>query len=180
MTVGELAFVLVGLPFYLLWVLPNHDDGTLPGLMPWAADGVSPLAAIAAAAGVLTVTFALFLILHRFFGRTHFQSEATDMLARDFSRADLVPLYLAAGIGEEFLFRVALVEPLGVVLSAVLFAAIHASYWKKPLIMAFVLVIGLLLGALYAYTQSLLLCALVHAIYNYGATVHLKRQMAAA
>ena len=78
-----------------------------------------------------------------------------------------IPIYIAAGIGEEFLFRVALVEPLGLVLSSLLFTAIHIAYWSKPLILLYVFVFGMICGALYLYTGSFLLCATAHAVYNF-------------
>jgi len=89
------------------------------------------------------------------------------ILVDEFSVLDFIPIYIAAGIGEEFLFRVALVEPLGIVVPALLFAAIHIAYWRKPLILVYVFVFGLLMGALYLYTESFWLCAAAHALYNF-------------
>jgi len=34
MSLGELAFVIPGIPLYMLLVLPNHPAGALPGLVP--------------------------------------------------------------------------------------------------------------------------------------------------
>ena len=83
---------------------------------------------------------------------------------------DLIPVYAAAGFAEEFLFRVVCVDLCGLVISAILFTAAHFSYWKHPLLLADIFAIALLFGGLYLFTQSLLLCALLHFAYNMAIT----------
>ena len=34
MTLSELAFVVPAIPLYIFLVLPNHPEGTLPGILP--------------------------------------------------------------------------------------------------------------------------------------------------
>ena len=174
LALSELIFAVIAIPLYVFLVLPNHPEGELPGIVPPIAAGVSPLVAVLLACGVLALTLALCLTLYKFFGKTHFMSPETIQLAKDYSLGDLAVVYLAAGIGEEFLFRGALVEPCGVVVAALLFTAMHFAYWKKPLVLVYTFVIGLVWGAFYAYVGSLVLCALVHAVYNLAVTAYIK------
>jgi hypothetical protein len=106
-------------------------------------------------------------------------SYGSDMIAMadEFSLRDFIPIYLAAGIGEEALFRAALLEPCGLIVSSLLFTALHIAYWKKPLMLVYVFATGLLFGVLYAFTESLLLCALVHAAFNTLLTLLLKHRV---
>lgn len=165
-TVAELVFAVVALPLYIFLVLPKHAEGTLPGFSPVIAQDANPLLAVVAALGAFAACVVLALVLVRVFGRERMIPKEVDQLADEFSMLDLVPVYAAAGFAEEFLFRVVCVDLCGVIVASLLFAAMHFTYWKHPLLMAEVLVVGLLLGVLYAFTQSLLLCALVHFAYN--------------
>ncbi len=177
MTLSELAFVIPAIPLYVFLVLPNHAEGSLPGIIPLIGGGAGVLPSLAAAAAALAGALALSALLYRYFGNSHFFSMEIMELVDGFSERDFIPIYVAAGIGEEALFRWALLEPCGIVLSALLFAALHIAYWKKPLMLAYVFASGLLFGALYAFTESLLLCIAVHAAYNIAVSVLLKRRI---
>ena len=167
MVAGELAFLLIGIPLYVFLVLPHHPEGALPGLVPVVAEHADPALAVLAAIGAVVAGLATVFALYKIAGLDRFVVDEIRILVEEFTVLDFVPIYIAAGIGEEFLFRVALVEPLGIVIPALLFTAIHIAYWKKPLILAYVFVFGLLMGALYVYTESFLLCAAAHAVYNF-------------
>ena len=169
-TVAELVFAIIALPLYIFLVLPKHTEGELPGFSPIIAQGANPLLTVTAAIGVFAACIVLVLVLVRVFGRERMVPKEVDQLASEYSMLDLVPVYAAAGFAEEFLFRVVCVDLCGVIVASLLFAAMHFTYWKHPLLLAEVVVVGLLLGALYAFTQSLLLCALVHFAYNLGVT----------
>jgi membrane protease YdiL (CAAX protease family) len=175
MTAGELAFAVVALPLYALFVLPKYPQGALPGFWPVIADGVSPALGVLAAFAVLGVALAGAVLALRFLGADRFLVDEVNLLVDEFTVLDFIPIYLAAGIGEEFLFRVVFADVLGLAVSAVLFTAVHLAYWKKPLLLVYVFALGLLLGAFYLFTKSLLLCALVHAAYNILVSVFLKR-----
>ena len=79
---------------------------------------------------------------------------------------------LAAGTGEELLFRGVIQEGLvqwqgamvGVVLSSVLFGFAHALNRYYVLATFFV---GLYLGFLYQFSQNIVLVVLVHALYDW-------------
>ena len=167
MTVSELAFLLLGIPLYIFLVLPNHPEGALPGLFPVIAEGVNSALAVLATIGTILAGLGTVLLLVRLFGRERLLVDEVRILVNSYTVVDFIPIYIAAGIGEEFLFRVALVEPFGLVLSSLLFTAIHIAYWRKPLILLYVFVFGLICGTLYLYTGSFLLCATAHAIYNF-------------
>ena len=165
-TVGELAFALVALPLYIFLVLPKYDAGALPGFSPLIADGVNPLIAVAVAAVIVAVSIGMAVLLLRVLGKEKVITREIAMLESDFSMIDLVPVFAAAGFAEEFLFRVVCVDLLGPIVAAILFTAAHFSYWKQPILLADVFVVGLLLGFFYVFTQSLLLCAIAHFVYN--------------
>jgi len=73
---------------------------------------------------------------------------------------------VAAGVGEEVLFRGALQPRLGIVLTAVLFGALHVQYQVPGIIV--IVVIGLALGLIKERTSTTF-AACVHVIYDIGA-----------
>jgi membrane protease YdiL (CAAX protease family) len=73
---------------------------------------------------------------------------------------------LAAGVGEELVFRGALQPRLGVVLSAALFAALHVQYRWPGMVLIFV--VGLGLGLL-RRLSSTTFTVVVHVVYDLGA-----------
>lgn len=87
--------------------------------------------------------------------------------------ADIFPLsfmvfyFLANGFVEELLFRGALQYWLGLLPTAIIFTLAHVSYYKKPLMLLEVFTLGLFIGLLYQASQSLWLCTLSHAFYNW-------------
>ena len=170
---GELAFALVALPLYVLFVLPAHPGG-YPGFVPVIAPGADPVLAVVAALGVLAIALAAAIGLPRALGPGVFETEEMNTLIDNFSVLDYVPVFVAAGFAEEFLFRVVLLDMFGLIISSLAFAAIHLAYWKRPLLLADVFALALLLGALYLFTESLLLCATIHAIYNMAVSVFMK------
>ncbi|MDO4891517.1 MAG: CPBP family glutamic-type intramembrane protease, partial [Coriobacteriaceae bacterium] len=159
---GELAFALVALPLYVLFVLPAHPGG-YPGFVPVIAPGADPVLAVVAALGVLAIALAAAIGLPRALGPGVFETEEMNTLIDNFSVLDYVPV-----------FRVVLLDMFGLIISSLAFAAIHLAYWKRPLLLADVFALALLLGALYLFTESLLLCATIHAIYNMAVSVFMK------
>ena len=73
---------------------------------------------------------------------------------------------ISAGVGEEVLFRGALQPRLGVVLTAVLFGALHVQYQVPGMIV--VVLIGIGLGLVKERTSTSF-CILVHVLYDVGA-----------
>ncbi len=175
LTLGELVLALIALPLYIFLVLPRHAEGGLPGFIPVIAEGVNPALAVLATLGVLVAALGLVIVLARFVDPRKLLTDEVVELVEGSAIADFVPIYLAAGFAEEFLFRVVALDLCGLVISSLLFTAMHLNYWKKPLVLADVFVVALLMGALYLFTGSLLLCAIAHAAYNLLLSVFLKR-----
>ncbi len=75
---------------------------------------------------------------------------------------------IAAGVGEEMLFRGALQPRLGVVMTSLLFGAVHVQYQVPGMLMIFA--VGLALGVLKQRTSTTF-TACVHVIYDIGAFV---------
>lgn len=100
--------------------------------------------------------------------------------ARGFSLPALALLSLAAGIGEEVLFRgflqtglVALTGPfVGIAAAALLFGLVHCLSLAYFLMAS---LLGVLLGLAYDLTDSLLLVVTWHAVYDLAALVLLAR-----
>lgn len=177
MALSELAFLIPAIPLYIFLVLPNHPAGNLPGMLPLIGAGASVPISILAALITLVAALLFAGTLYRFFGNSHFYNKEMLDLADQLSERDFIPIYLAAGIGEEALFRLALIEPCGIVVSSLLFTALHVAYWRKPLMLVYVFVAGVLFGALYLFTESILLCIIVHAAFNTAASILLKRKL---
>ena len=106
------------------------------------------------------------MALVRVFGRGRTILGNNNKQVDELSPLELVPGQAAASFAEEFLFRVVCVDLCGFIVASLLFTAAHFYYWNQPLLLAEIFVVGLLLGLLYMFTQSLLLCALVHFAYN--------------
>ena len=174
---GELIFFVVALPFYILFVLPRFPQNTLYAFVPPIAESAHPVLAILAGLATCAAGVGLVLLLLKVFGFEHFRFPEIEELIDTTSNSELALLYLAAGIGEEMLFRVVLQTLFGILPAAILFAATHIAYWKKPMVMLDVFVLALMLGALFAYTQSFWICAAVHAVYNFTVTILYKKRI---
>ena len=86
-----------------------------------------------------------------------------EALAGGLTHVQAVLLGLSAGIGEEITMRGALQPRLGLVLTSMLFAALHIQYsWYG---MAVIFVLGLVLGTIRRHTSTTVAMA-VHAIYD--------------
>ncbi|MCC7354583.1 MAG: CPBP family intramembrane metalloprotease [Anaerolineae bacterium] len=82
-----------------------------------------------------------------------------------FNPLGAVTLGLSAGIGEETLFRGALLPRFGLVFSSLLFMVVHVQYAFSPALVE-VFIIGLVLG-LVRQRANTTTCILVHATYNF-------------
>lgn len=84
------------------------------------------------------------------------------------SRGEILAIALASGLAEEIVFRGWLLNEVGLFWSSLLFGAVHVPptrnwlYW--PL---FAFLMGLVLGALCLWTDSLIYAVLVHAGINF-------------
>ncbi len=103
-------------------------------------------------------------VQHRFFPELwKLDHEITRLLARAMTPGRVVLLGLSAGVGEEVTLRGGLQPRLGVVLTSLLFAALHVQYsWYG---MALVFVLGLTLGLVRKHASTTA-AIIVHGLYD--------------
>ena len=120
---------------------------------------------------ILAGALALFLlnagaetVQHRFFpGLWKLDHEVTRLLARAMTPGRVVLLGLRAGVGEEVTLRGGLQPRLGVLLTSLLFAALHVQYsWFG---MALVFALGLALGLIRKHASTTA-AIIVHGLYD--------------
>lgn len=95
--------------------------------------------------------------------------------ARELRTIDALALALLSGVGEELLFRALAVPPLGLVVSSLLFGAVHQT--RGPGRWAWIgwaTAVGLGLGLLFSLTGSLWGCVVAHALVNAVNLVYLR------
>lgn len=163
---------LVGLAAVLLFSIPIHNAGlTLPAAL------FLGLAGSLATYGVIVVLTRLPGVLRDSLGP---HMEQLHRFACDYSWPVLLALSVFAGVGEELLFRGAvqgwlsqhLHDAVAVAAASVLFGLVHYLSFSY-LVLATGL--GLVLGAAYALTDSLLLVMVWHAVYDMVALYSLRR-----
>ncbi|MBI2389483.1 MAG: CPBP family intramembrane metalloprotease [Deltaproteobacteria bacterium] len=125
---------------------------------------------LASVAGGLALALAV-IAATRFLVRTQSWAAALHADLRPVARAlgpsAILPVALASSLGEEMLFRGALVPWIGVIASSLLFGALHQLRGRSRLSWAgFAMVVGLLFGALFRATGSLLGPIVAHALIN--------------
>lgn len=133
------------------------SDDALSGHLASLAGGLGLAVAVIAATRVLVRTQTWAADLH---------ADLAPM-ARALGAGAIVPLALASSLGEEMLFRGALVPWMGVLASSLLFGALHQLRGRSRLSwVAFATVVGLLFGGLFRATGSLVGPILAHALIN--------------
>jgi uncharacterized protein len=113
---------------------------------------------------------------------THLQSKMAALFTPDTNWGSFVFIALCAGIGEEAFFRGGLQTILtghvgaawAIALSSLAFALFHMA---KPLIFAVLLLIGVLFGVVYWWTESLLTVMIAHTLYDIWALAVLRREL---
>jgi membrane protease YdiL (CAAX protease family) len=97
-----------------------------------------------------------------------YDNQMTDALTRGLGTTQMLLLGVSAGVGEEITLRGALQPRLGIVVTALLFAALHVQYsWYG---VAFIFLLGLVLGLVRARTSTTV-AILAHAAYDVIASV---------
>jgi membrane protease YdiL (CAAX protease family) len=163
---------IVGLAAILLFSIPVHNEGL--GVFPALLWGI--VGSLATYVAIITLTRmpglprdsldAHMAQLHRF--------------ACDYSWPVLVALSVLAGVGEELLFRGAIQGWLSqfagtvtaVLVASLLFGLVHYLSFTYFVVAS---CLGLVLGAVYAFTDSLLLVMVWHAVYDMIALYSLRR-----
>lgn len=136
---------------------------------PWLPLGVAQSHIASAALGVtlaLAVVGVTRILVARFEFARRLHAELRPV-ARGLSPREVLTIAGFSSLGEELLFRGLLTPTLGVVVQAVLFGLVHQmrgpSRWVWA---AWASIVGLVLGALFAATGSLLGPLLCHALIN--------------
>lgn len=135
------------------------------------------------AAAMIAAGYALFRGLPEFGERlVRDQAQQFAFLEKRLGIGPIIVLAACAGIGEEALFRGGLMT-LGMeympfiaalVLSSAIFTVIH---FAKPVVAAFIFGIGMLFGAIYWYTGSLLAVMIGHWVYDIWALWFIQEEM---
>lgn len=158
----------IGLAFYvvlagagLTWMLWRGDE-LASGL---TARDVHPLSA--AAAGITAAILVILVsdrLLERFAWTELLRGEVVELLG-PFSRTQAVSIGLVSGCAEELFFRGALLPAAGLIVSSVLFGALHSG----PRLLGwaiFATFAGFLMGGLFLWSGGLLAPILAHVLIN--------------
>jgi len=155
--VGVIIAAVRGEPNVFVCASYRLGDGAVSGHLASLAGGLGIAIAIIAATRYLVRRTAWARALH----------EDLRPMARALGEGAVIPVALASSIGEEVLFRGALVPWLGVIASSVLFGALHQMRGRSRLIwVAFATVVGLMFAGLFRATGSLLGPIVAHALIN--------------
>ena len=177
-TAGELlVLALAGESFLVLLAVGWTRYRGLPldaGSGPWVSNVVAGLAAAAAFAVVNH-----WLLCHAPAVRAvrAVRRVYRDILKPVFSEIgvrEVVAIALAAGIGEELLFRGALQPEIGLLPASLVFGALHMGGRGTLAFGCWVAVMGAALGWLAAATGGLLAPVVAHAVYDAAALVHIR------
>ena len=88
------------------------------------------------------------------------------LLADSFSMKFLGVYFIPNAFYEELLFRGALQPLLGLVPASLIFALVHISYYKKPVLLVEAFCQGLILGLMFQLTGSVWITTIAHAAIN--------------
>ena len=122
-------------------------------------------------------TVVLGVVLYRLLPVLRVISDELAPLLVDGARArDLILVAVISGVGEEALFRGALQPILGILVTSLLFGALHVGPDRRYLIWTVWAVgAGFLFGALYEWTGGLLAPATAHVLHNAATLLLWKR-----
>ncbi|WP_257347760.1 CPBP family intramembrane glutamic endopeptidase [Pseudalkalibacillus decolorationis] len=76
-------------------------------------------------------------------------------------------LAFVIAVSEEILFRGVLQENIGYLTASVLFALMHIRYLLKPVLLTVAIILSFMLGALFLWTDNLLIPILVHFLIDF-------------
>ncbi len=157
-----LGLLLVsGIIYYILTVRPA---GSLIGLYPlifhaadifWLGIGL-----------VFPLAF-LFLFLKLLPSMDLIYDPNVRTLANMYNLPFMAVYFIANAFVEELLFRGSIQYAFGIFPAAILFTLAHISYYKKPVMLIEVFVLGLFFGLLYSFCGSLWICTICHGFYNW-------------
>jgi membrane protease YdiL (CAAX protease family) len=167
--------LLAVMAFALALALRDGPPWTHPE--PWLALPLEHALALSALLGVIAaaVVIASTRVSVRYFAWARLLHSELRPVARDLGPGQILLVAGLSSLGEELLFRGLLTPTVGVVLSAALFGLAHQM--KGPLRWvwaAWAMGVGLILGALFALTGSLVGPLLTHALVNAANLTYLR------
>ncbi len=164
-----IVLALASAAYYLLVILPNESwTGLFPIVFQWI-----DLLFLLIGGGSLALLMMLFVRLVP--SADYFYSDSVRLLADKLPLGWGAVFFLLNAFAEEVLFRGAIQEWLGLIPAALIFTVVHVAYYKKPLMLLYVLGTGLLLGLVYLCSGSLWICTLSHAFVNWLTIWMIKR-----
>ena len=130
--------------------------------------GDSPLLGLSVGVATACGTVALGAFFYRFLPVVRrISDEVAPYLVDGAKKGDLILVSAFSGVGEEAFFRGALQPVLGLVLTSLLFGALHVGPDRRYLVWTFFSVgAGFLFGSLYEWTGGLLAPMVAHVLHN--------------
>lgn len=137
----------------------------------------SPLVGVLLGISGAALTFSLGLLAYRALPvMRRISDELAPVVVDGSRRGDLILLSVFSGIGEEVFFRGAMQPELGLVLTSVIFGAVHIGPDRRYLVWTvWAVLAGFLLGGLFAVTGGLLAPVIAHTIHNAATLLLWKR-----
>ncbi len=171
------AYAVLGVAAALLNALWRHQSvWTTPS--PWLELGPGPAREVfslllgLAVGGLVVIVTRVMVVRVGFVRRLH---QDLRPLAQTMPKMTILLLALLSAFGEELIFRSLLLPWVGLVPQALLFGAVHqvggSSRWVW---MVWALLMGILLGAMFLLTGSLVGPLAAHALINYVNLLYLK------
>ncbi len=158
---GAIHLGLFSIAMFFLW--KGDLKGTLRGI---GIPGDAKTHLIYSAIGLSAILLALFMLGLVSLAAGFNDEQKVSEKVMDLPLLILAFAVLIAPITEELFFRAFLSPRIGILFSAILFGLAHFTYGSVVEIVG-VLFVGLLLGALYRMSRSLVPCVLVHMTYNF-------------
>lgn len=154
----------------LVWGLVRGDLDLYHHPRPWLGLGF-PASTLAALGSGLAVAVAVVagtrVLVHRTRWARTLHLEFREVLG-PLSAAEIAVFALSSGIAEEMLFRGAMQPSLGIVLSSLIFGAMHVGPMRKFWVWTiWATAMGFVFAALYAATGELLAPIVAHVVINY-------------
>ena len=156
------VLLLIAFSGFIYWLLIYRKEGQFVGLqfneISFADWGWCAL-------GLICSMVVLFVFL-KIIPMKHMYNPNVRLLADSFDIRFLALYFIPNGFYEELLFRGTLQPLLGLVPAALIFALVHISYYKKPIVLVETFIQGLVLGVLFQITGSIWVTTVAHAAFN--------------
>ena len=147
---------------FIYWLLIYRREHRLIGLL---TSEINPADFLWCALAI-ACSLVLVLLFMKVVPREMVVDENVRELARTYSVKFMFFYFIPNAFYEELIFRGALQPVIGLIPAALLFTAVHVSYYKKPALLIDVFIQGILLGLLFHLTGSVWITTIAHTIVN--------------